>query len=149
MKQLLQTTLGRIGAFAVLAALITVGLFLMTNEANSAQATGRVFELRTYTAQPGKFEAMKNRFRAQILPLFKKHNLELIGFWTPSDPPASTNTLIYVLAHPSREAAERNWAAFRADPERLKVWEETEKDGPINLTVESVYLNSLDFSPIK
>ena len=129
--------------------LAVIAIFFLANNVNSAQATERVFELRTYTAQPGKFEAMKTRFRAQILPLFKKHNLELIGFWTPSDPPTSTNTLIYVLAHPSREAAKRNWDAFIADPERLSVWAETEKDGPINLKVESVYMNPLDFSPIK
>ena len=116
----------------------------------AAQAAGgRVFELRTYTAHPGKFEAMKARFRQHILPLFKKHNLELIAFWTYADPPGSENTLVYVLAHPSREAAAANWKAFIGDPERVKVWAETEKDGPINLKVESVYLNAFDASPIK
>jgi hypothetical protein len=120
------------------------------NATVSAQAKGgRVFELRTYTAHPGKFEAMKARFREHIIPLFKKHNLELIGFWTYADAPASENTLVYVLAHPSREAAAANWKAFSADPERLRVWKETEKDGPINLKVESVYLNAFDASPIK
>ena len=116
----------------------------------SAQATaGRVFELRTYTAHPGKFEAMKARFREHILPLFKKHGLELVGFWTYADPPGSGNTLVYVLAHPSRAAAEKNWKAFIADPVRVKAWADTEKDGPINLKVESVYLNAFDGSPIK
>jgi hypothetical protein len=116
----------------------------------SAQATGgRVFELRTYTAHPGQFEAMKARFRQHILPLFKKHGLELVGFWTYADPPGSENTLVYVLAHPSRAAAERNWRAFIADPVRVKVWEDTEKGGPINLKVESVFLNAFDASPIK
>ena len=113
------------------------------------QGQSRVFELRTYTANPGKFEAMKNRFRDHILPLFKKHNLTLIGFWTYADGPAAENTLVYILAHQSREAAKANWAAFSADPVRQKVWAETEKDGPINLKVESVYLNPFDMSPIK
>ena len=116
----------------------------------SAQtAAGRVFELRTYTAHPGKFEAMKARFREHILPLFKKHGLELVGFWTYADLPGSENTLVYVLAHPSRAAAEKNWKAFIADPVRVKAWADTEKDGPINLKVESVYLNAFDGSPIK
>ena len=139
--------MSRIGVVCVICTVIT--LLFLANEARSAQSTERVFELRTYTAQPGKFEAMKTRFREQILPLFKKHNLELIGFWTPTDTPASTNTLIYVLAHTSRAAATNNWAAFLADPERLKVWAETEKDGPINLKVEFVYMKPMDFSPIK
>ena len=139
------------GLMAAALCMVAAGATTMGDAMPAAQAQGgdRVFELRTYTAQPGKFDAMKNRFRDHIIPLFKKHDMTLIGFWTPADAPASENTLIYVLAHPSREAAKKNWDAFRADPERVKVWAETEKDGPINLKVDSVYLNALDFSPIK
>jgi len=135
-------------SFGIVAAALAVRLHVESSVAQ-AQGTDRVFELRTYTAQPGKFEAMKTRFRNHIIPLFKKHNLTVVGFWTPADAPASENTLIYVLAHPSREAAKKNWDGFRSDPERVKVWAETEKDGPINLKVDSVYMNPLDFSPIK
>ena len=126
-----------------------VGLQPAARTEVSAQTPTRVFELRTYTANPGKFDAMKARFRDHILPLFKKHNLTVVGFWTYADPPASENTLVYVLAHDSREAAKKNWAAFSADPTRKQVWAETEKDGPINLKVESVYLNPTEFSPVK
>ena len=126
------------------------GLQSATTAAPAAvQASTRVYELRTYTANAGKFDAMKARFREHILPLFKKHNLTVVGFWTPADPPLSENTLIYILAHDSREAAKKNWAAFSADPVRKQVWADTEKDGPINMTVESVYINPTDFSPIK
>jgi hypothetical protein len=126
------------------------GLPSATTAAPAAgQASTRVFELRTYTANAGKFDAMKARFRDHILPLFKKHNLTVVGFWTPVDPPLSENTLVYILAHESREAAKKNWAAFSADPVRKQVWADTEKDGPINMKVESVYLNPTDFSPIK
>jgi NIPSNAP len=138
-------------------AAIAIGMFAagfaargtVTSDVAYAQTSNRVFELRTYTANPGKFDAMKNRFRESIIPLFKKHNLTVVGFWTPADAPNSENTLIYVLAHPDREAAKKNWAAFREDPVRAKVWAETEKDGAINQKVESVYMNPLDFSPIK
>ncbi len=115
-----------------------------------AQATDRVFEIRTYTAQPGKFDAMKSRFREHIVPsMFPKYGMTLVGFWTAADAPQTDNTLIYVLAHPSREAAKTNWAAFREGPERAKVWAETEKDGPINLKVESIFVNPINFSPIR
>ena len=142
---------------AIAAGIVTVwvgaglaGLQSATTAAPAAvQASTRVFELRTYTANAGKFDAMKARFREHILPLFKKHNLTVVGFWTPADPPLSENTLIYILAHDSREAAKTNWAAFSADPVRKQVWADTEKDGPINMKVESVYINPTDFSPIK
>ena len=125
------------------------GLQSATTAAPAAvQASTRVFELRTYTANAGKFDAMKARFREHILPSFKKHNLTVVGFWTPADPVVE-NTLIYILAHDSREAAKKNWAAFSADPVRKQVWADTEKDGPINMKVESVYINPTDFSPIK
>jgi hypothetical protein len=112
-------------------------------------AADRVFELRTYTAHPGKFEAMKARFKNHVVPLFEKHGMTVVGFWFAADAPRSDNTLAYVLAFPSREAAKKSWDAFRSDPERAKVWAETEKDGPINLKVESMYLAPADFSRIK
>lgn len=138
--------------------LVSAGMFVagfglrgeMTTSAAQAQGANRVFEIRTYTAQPGKFEAMKARFKDHIVPtMFPKYGMTLVGFWTASDAPLSKNTLVYVLAHPSREAAKKNWDAFRAGPERAKVWAETEKDGPINLKVESMFANAVDYSPIK
>ena len=137
------------GVAAALAAVALVAPQALSSAAVDAQGANRVFELRTYTAQPGKFAAMQARFREHIIPLFKKHNLTVVGFWTYADTPGSENTLVYVLAHESREAAKKNWDAFIKDPVRLKVWAETEKDGPINLNVESVYLNPTDFSPIR
>jgi NIPSNAP protein len=144
------TKSGSIAVGIVLACLgVIIAGLQVTDVPVAAQAPARVFELRTYTANPGKFDAMKVRFRDHILPLFKKHNLTVVGFWTHADPPSSENTLVYILAHDSREAAKKNWAAFMADPVRKQVWAETEKDGPINMKVESVYLNPTDFSPIK
>src|SRR5919107_5869616 len=79
-----------------------------------AQGSTRVFEMRTYTAAPGKFEALQKRFRDHTLRLFEKHGMTSIGYWVPADPPNSENTLVYILAHKSREAAKASWAAFGA-----------------------------------
>lgn len=143
-----KSTLAAVG-LGMLAAGFALGSQITISEAR-AEAADRVFEIRTYTAHPGKFDAMKSRFRKHIVPaMFPKYGMTLIGFWTAADAPLSENTLVYVLAHPSREAAKKNWEAFRAGPERAKVWAETEKDGPINLKVESIFVNPIDFSPIK
>jgi hypothetical protein len=112
-------------------------------------AENRVFEIRTYTAPPGKLEALKTRFRDHTIRIFNKHDMTSIGYWVPQDAPLSENTLIYVLAHSSREAAAKNWAAFRTDPEWVKAKAESEKDGPVTTKVESVFVNPADFSPIK
>jgi hypothetical protein len=115
-----------------------------------AAAADRVFELRTYTAPPGKLDALKARFRDHTIALFKKHGMEAIGYWTPQDPPLKENTIIYVLVHPSREAATKNWAEFQADPDWVKARADSVKDGPLTTkTPDSVFLDPTDFSPIK
>jgi hypothetical protein len=115
-----------------------------------AQGGNRVFEMRTYTAAPGKFEALKSRFRDHTIRLFQKHGITSVGYWIPMDPPNSENTLVYILAYPSREAAKKSWEAFRADPDWQQAAKESEKDGKILAkSPESVFLNPADFSQIK
>jgi hypothetical protein len=130
----------RVAAIACLALAGSVAL---------AQSTGRVFELRTYTCVDGRLDALKKRFRDHTTKLFDKHGMTNIGYWVPRDGPASKNTLIYILAHPSREAAKKNWDAFRTDPEWVKVRTESEASGKIVDHVESVFMDAVDFSPLK
>ncbi|PWU07813.1 MAG: NIPSNAP family protein [Terriglobia bacterium] len=112
-------------------------------------ASGRVYELRTYTAPEGKLDALIARFRDHTVSIFKKHGIESVGYWVPQDGERSKNTLIYIVAHPSREAATKNWAEFAADPEWKKVAAESEANGKIVSKVESVFMNPTDFSQLK
>ena len=121
----------------------------MTPAATAHAAANRVFELRTYTAPPGKLDALKARFRDHTIRIFNKHDMTSVGYWIPQDAPRSENTLIYVLAHPSREEAKKNWAAFQADPEWVKAKGDSEKDGKIVEKAESVFMDPADFSQIK
>jgi hypothetical protein len=114
-----------------------------------AQTGKRIFELRTYTTQDGKLDALNARFRDHTTKLFEKHGMQNIGYWTPADEPLKKNTLIYVISHKDRQAAEKSWAAFRADPEWLKVRKASEANGPIVLTVESVFMDATDYSQVK
>ena len=110
----------------------------------------RVFEMRTYYTLEGRLPALNKRFREHTCDLFKKHGMELIGFWTPVDEKdGKSNKLVYILAYPSREAAAASWKAFGADPEWKKAREASEADGKIVAKVESVFLNPTDYSAIK
>jgi hypothetical protein len=109
----------------------------------------RVFEMRTYIAAPGKLDDLNSRFRNHTNALFKKHGMELIGYWTPTAEPGSKNTLIYILAYPSKDAADKSWKEFRDDPEWKKVVQQTEANGKLVEKVESVYMKPTDYSPIK
>ncbi len=117
-------------------------------EKDVKKASTRVFELRTYHAAPGKMDALNARFRDHTNALFKKHGMEIVGFWQPTDP-KKADLLIYMLAFPSKEAADKSWKAFREDPDWIKAKEASEKDGKLVDKVESVYLNPTDYSPIK
>ena len=78
--------------------------------AGCGSGTGRPgFEMRTYTANEGKLPNLQARFRDHTLGFFKKYDMTSIGYWVPADGPTSQTTLVYILAHPSREAAKANW----------------------------------------
>src|SRR5947207_2547510 len=109
----------------------------------------RVFEMRTYYANPGKMEGLHARFRNHTNKLFVKHGMTLIGYWSPTDPKQAEEKLIYILAYPSKEAADKSWKAFRADPDWKKARAESEKNGALVMKVESVFMNPTDYSPIK
>ena len=113
------------------------------------EATIRLFEIRTYTTEPGKLDALNARFRNHTTKLFEKHGMTNIGYWTPADGDRSKDTLIYVLAHDSREAAEKSWRAFRGDPAWIKAKTESEAPGPIVKKVESVFLTPTDYSELR
>ncbi|HEX8529714.1 MAG TPA: NIPSNAP family protein, partial [Cytophagales bacterium] len=118
-----------------------------------APATGkspRVFQLRTYTATAGKLPNVHARFRDHTVKLFRKHGMTNVGYWEviPKDG-GEPNTLIYVLAHPSKEAGEASFSAFRADPNWTKAKAASEANGPIVDKVEAVYMAATDYSPVK
>jgi hypothetical protein len=114
------------------------------------QPIGRVFELRTYIASPGKFEALHARFRNHTLALFKKHGIEVVGFWVPADDPDSQTTLMYLVAFPNVEAQKKAWAAFKSDPIWIKAKAASEADGiPLAKKVISKNYVATDYSPIR
>jgi hypothetical protein len=114
----------------------------------SIAGDSRCFELRTYHAAPGKLEALNARFRDHTCALFKKHGMEVVGFWIPTDQGAE-DTLVYMLAHKSREEAKQSWKDFQADPEWIKVRTASEVNGKLTEKIESVFLSATDYSPLK
>ena len=113
---------------------------------------GRVFEMRTYYASPGKLEALHARFRDHTTKLFEKHGMTNVGYWVPIDGQtgaANGNTLVYILSYPSLEARKKSWDDFQNDPEWKSVKETSEKDGKLVDKVDSVFLSPTDYSAIK
>ena len=117
------------------------------------QKGGRVFELRTYTTpSEGKLDDLQTRFRDHTVELFKKHGMENVAYWRPTpDQKDAKNTLVYLLAHKSVEAAKKSFDAFRQDPNWVKAKTESEKNGSLTVPdgVKSEFLVPTDYSPMK
>jgi len=111
------------------------------------QSSTTVYELRVYHAAAGKLAELEARFRDHTIEIFKRHGIKSVAYWTPLDEPEKSNTLIYILEHPSREAAAANWKAFQDDPEWKSVHEKSEANGKLVDKIDSTYLALTDFSP--
>lgn len=135
---------------ALVLLVFSVWMIYSSADAQGGEKSGaRVFEMRTYYAHPGKMDALHARFRDHTNKLFVKHGMTLIGYWSPIDAKEAEKKMVYILAYPSKAAAEKSWKDFVSDEAWKKIKAETEKDGPLVKSVESVYLNPTDYSPIK
>ena len=113
--------------------------------------SNRVFQLMVYHTAPGKVAALESIFR-DVSKLQAKHDLNVVGYWVPNDDPAWANTFIYLVAHPSREEAKKNWEALHADPAFAEYRKQAslliEKAGE-EYKVDEVYMRPTDFSAVK
>ncbi len=158
-------------------------IFLTVNDYSPVldvkQVGNRVFELRTYVATKGNLPALNARFKNHTLGLFSKHGMTNILYCSVLDGepltgsklleavspvgkgtaeiepslPAAGNSLVYLIAHPSPEAAKTNFGKFAADEEWTKVYKASEAAAGGSLTVKngvkSLFLQPTAFSPLK
>jgi hypothetical protein len=128
-------------------AAVTVGF--STLHGSNAESAHHVYELRLYHVNEGKMEALRNRFGDHTDAIFKRHNMKSIGYWSPEDAPSSQNLFIYILEHRSRQEAEKNWAAFQADPEWKKVKAESEMNGALVDHIDRYFMDPTSYSALK
>lgn len=116
--------------------------------AAKAEST-EVYELRIYTTNEGKLDTLLARFRDHTCRLFEKHGMTNIGYWVPlAKEDGAENTLIYILKHPSEEAAKASFAAFGKDPEWQAARKASEENGKILAKPpQSLFMSATDYSP--
>jgi hypothetical protein len=136
--------------------LVLVGLIAFAAGYSTGQdgkASPRVYELRTYTTVPGRLPALNKRFAEHTLKLFEKHGIRNEMYFIPAERAVGQevtpveNTLIYLVSHDSREAADKSWKAFGADPDWKTAQKASEADGKIVEKVERVWMTLTDYSP--
>jgi hypothetical protein len=128
---------------------VLVMLGLGTLRGSNSQPTTHVYELRLYHVNEGKMDALIARFGNHTDALFRRHNMKSIGYWLPEDAPSSQNLFVYILEHPSRKEAEKNWAAFQANPEWQKVKAESEVNGPLVVHIDRYFMDPTTYSALK
>ena len=109
-----------------------------------------VFELRIYRTHQNRLKNLDARFRDHTISLFNKHGMQSVAYWHPVTKPESSDTLIYIIRHASRDAATASWKAFLADEEWKKVAKESQLDGEIlRERPESTFIKATDYSAIQ
>jgi hypothetical protein len=113
-----------------------------------------VFELRIYDTTAGHLPNLDARFRDHTMKLFAQHGMTNLVYWHMlAGQKAADDTLVYMLAHKSVEAAKESFDAFRADPDWVAARKASEDKAGGSLTVEngvhSTFLKATDYSPLK
>ena len=141
--------LGGIKAWSLLSFIGGVAVTLGFSNIGGWKNSQHVYELRMYHVNEGKMDALIARFGDHTDAIFRRHNMKSIGFWRPEDEPLSQNLFVYILEHPSREEARKNWAAFQADPEWKKVKADSETNGALANHIDSYFMDPTSFSALK
>jgi hypothetical protein len=110
----------------------------------------RTFELRTYTAEPGKLPDLLTRFRDHTVGLLDKHGMTNIGYWLTQKVDANGQAqLLYIVAHPTEATGKQHWGEFSNDAAWKTARTASEKNGPLTKKIDAVYLTPTDYSPMK
>ncbi|KAK4609274.1 hypothetical protein CLAFUW4_14488 [Fulvia fulva] len=108
------------------------------------------YELRVYTAVPGKMPALLSRFENETLKIWEGLGIRQLGFWTTLVGPNS-NELTYILVWDSLSERERKVNAFAADAEWIETRAKTEREagGAIVEKIANLFLSPTGFSALR
>jgi hypothetical protein len=106
------------------------------------------FELRVYTAQPGKRDALAARFASRTAAIYARHGITNVGYWIPQqcDPVlgiSAENTFIYMRGYPSKAERDKRLAAAHDDPEFGEVVTKQEQNPDTKLIVKAHNIDML------
>lgn len=129
---------------ALAACCLAAGLSLSVSAQGKEER--RLYELRTYHAEPGKLDALLSRFRDHTCKLFEKHGMTNVVYFVPVE--NKDNLLVYLLSYPDKAARNASWKGFLADPEWKKAAGASEVNGKLVGKIDELFLSPTDFSPV-
>ncbi len=136
----------KIKRFVVLVNLFLLSTFVLPTSAHVTHQQ-KVYEMRTYHTNDGKFEALQTRFREHTNDIFERLGMKVVAYWVPTTSPESSTTLIYILEHGSEQDAKQKWQIFIKDPAWVKAYQASIKDGALVKNIDVVFMQKTDYSP--
>ena len=138
------------------------GLILISCSADHKKSDHEVdhdiYEMRVYYTYDGKFNDIISRFENHTTKLFDKHGFNNVGYWTTVKKDSISfadkfifqndgkEALVYIVSFKDMKKRDESWDNFINDPEWIRVFEESRKDGPIVKEIEQVFLSPTIFS---
>ncbi len=123
----------------------TLFLTVVLLAADPATRDTRLYELRVYTAEPGKLDALIARFRNDALPLFAKNGLTGVGYFVPLQ--NKDNQFLALMVHKDRAARDAAFKTFAADPAWIQAVSRSDAMGKLASRVDEYFLTCTDYSP--
>ena len=107
------------------------------------------YELRIYTAQPGKRDALAARFANRTAAIYARHGITNVGYWIPQQSDSelgidAENTFIYIRGYPSKTERDKRLNAAHDDPEFAEVVTKQEASSQTKLIVKA---HNIDMVP--
>jgi hypothetical protein len=121
-------------------------LALLPLAASATEKEARLYEIRIYYAAEGKLEALNSRFRDHTLKLFEKHGMTNHAYFVPEGKNPERK-LVYLISHKDMDARNKSFKDFIADPDWVKAYKESEKDGKLVDKIIEVFTHTTDYSP--
>ncbi|NYT25339.1 NIPSNAP family protein [Alcaligenaceae bacterium] len=108
-----------------------------------------IYELREYRAIPGQLPHLLQRFEQKVLPIWERHGIRPVGFWTTLIGTAANVSLHYMVEWASLAEREEKWTAFVNDPEWILIRDTSEQDGPYVGEFSNTILKPTSFSTMQ
>ena len=106
-----------------------------------------IYEYRSYEVMPGRMPDLQKRFADVTMALFKKHGIQVVGFWDTMI--GESTELVYICAYDDLAHRERVWKAFMSDPEWQSARKASEMNGPLVAKVINKIWRPTAFSPLQ
>ena len=101
-----------------------------------------IYELRMYNVAHGRMGELVERFNKHTLRLFDRHGISPVLFLGIKED--NPNIFSYVVSFADTKAQIESWKSFLEDKERIAIWNQSNKNGNLVISIDSINFNSSD-----